>query len=219
MDGLPQVLGCIKDVEGIYRYSNTGFAERLGRRPEEIVGCSVQDLFPPEFASSYTAQDERVLTTGRPLQHHLELIVRTDGQIGWYVTSKTRVLDAAGAPLCIAVFSVDLRAQMHSAHAGLAKALDALRADVGRHWRVLDLADIADLSEKQFQRLTRRSLGLSPQQLVQRMRVEEAVRLMTATRLSLGTISAECGFYDQSSFTRQFTKLLGITPGAYRRVH
>jgi PAS domain S-box-containing protein len=219
MEGLPQVLGCIKDVDGIYRYANAGFAGRLGRRAEEIVGCSVQDLFPPEFASSYAAQDERVLSTGRPLQRHLELIVRTDGQIGWYVTSKTQIVDGSGVPLCIAVFSVDLRAQMHSAHSGLAKALDALRADVSRSWRVLDLAQIADLSGKQFQRLTRRSLGLSPQQLVQRMRVEEAVRLMMVTRLSLGAISAECGFYDQSSFTRQFTKLLGITPGAYRRFH
>lgn len=219
MEGLPAVLGCIKDVDGIYRYANTGFAERLGRRTDEIVGCSVEDLFPPEFASSYAAQDERVLATGRPLQHHLELIVRRDGRIGWYVTSKTRVSEAAGAPLCIAVFSVDLRAQMHSAHAGLAEALDALRTDVGRAWRVADLAQIAEISEKQFQRLTRRSFGLSPQQLVQRMRVEEAVRLMTVTRLPLGTISAECGFYDQSSFTRQFTKLLGITPGAYRRAH
>lgn len=219
MDGLPQVLGCIKDVGGVYRYVNAGFADRLGRRPEELIGVRVDDIFPEEFATSYAAQDDHVLRTGRPLQRQLELIVRADGHIGWYVTSKTRLLSAQGAALGIAVFSVDLRAQLHSAHAGLARAIDALRAEVGRPWRVADLAEVAGLSEKQFQRLTRRSLGLSPQQLIQRLRVEEAVRLMTTTRASLGWISAECGFYDQSSFTRQFTKLLGLTPGAYRRAN
>jgi PAS domain S-box-containing protein len=217
--GLPQVLGCIKDVDGVYRYVNAGFADRLGLRPDQIVGHSVQDHFPPEFAASYAAQDEQVLRTGRPLQHHLELIVRSDGRIGWYVTSKARILDATGVALGIVVVSVDLRAQLESSHAGLARAVDALRADVGRPWRVAELADLADLSEKQFQRLARRSLGLSPQQLIQRLRIEHAVRLMTTTPVSLGQISAECGFYDQSSFTRQFTRLLGLTPGAYRRTN
>lgn len=217
MEGIPQVLGCIKDVHGVYRYVNAGFADRLGRRPDELIGATVSEIFPPEFAHSYAAQDDQVLTSGRPLQRQLELIVRADDRIGWYVTSKTRLVSGEGEVLGIAVLSVDLRAQLHSAHAGLARTLDALREDVGAPWRVADLAERAGLSEKQFQRLTRRSLGLSPQQLVQRLRVEEAVRLMTTTNLSLGAISAECGFYDQSSFTRQFTKLLGLTPGAYRR--
>lgn len=217
MEGIPQVLGCIKDVQGVYRYVNAGFADRLGRRPDELIGATVSEIFPPEFAHSYAAQDDQVLTSGRPLQRQLELIVRADDRIGWYVTSKTRLVSGEGEVLGIAVLSVDLRAQLHSAHAGLARTLDALREDVGAPWRVADLAERAGLSEKQFQRLTRRSLGLSPQQLVQRLRVEEAVRLMTTTNLSLGAISAECGFYDQSSFTRQFTKLLGLTPGAYRR--
>jgi AraC-like DNA-binding protein len=34
----------------------------------------------------------------------------------------------------------------------------------------------------------------------------------------LGDIASECGFYDQSSFTKQFRAVLGVTPGAYRRL-
>ena len=33
---------------------------------------------------------------------------------------------------------------------------------------------------------------------------------------ALGEIAAACDFYDQSSFTRQFRFVLGLTPGAYR---
>ena len=35
--------------------------------------------------------------------------------------------------------------------------------------------------------------------------------------MKIGAIAAECGFYDQSHFTRQFRKLKGITPLGYRQ--
>jgi two-component system response regulator YesN len=52
--------------------------------------------------------------------------------------------------------------------------------------------------------------------LLQRLRLEHAVRLLSTTTLTAGEIASACGFYDQSSFTRQFRAVLGLTPGAYR---
>jgi AraC-like DNA-binding protein len=80
------------------------------------------------------------------------------------------------------------------------------------------MAEIAGVSSTSLERLARRTLGLPPQQLLQRLRIEHAVFLITHTSQSMGDVAAECGFYDQSSFTRQFRKVLGLTPGAYRRV-
>jgi transcriptional regulator GlxA family with amidase domain len=59
-------------------------------------------------------------------------------------------------------------------------------------------------------------MGLSPRRLLQRLRLEHAVHLITTTDATIGAISAACGFYDQSSFTRQFRFVLGLTPGVYR---
>ncbi|MDI1288897.1 MAG: PAS domain-containing protein, partial [bacterium] len=108
VDGVPQVLGCLKRRDGTYAWSNEGFALRVGRDVDGVVGRTVADLFPADFARSYAAQDERVLATGRPLQRHLELIVRTDRDIGWYVTSKSCVREMSGDPWGIAVLSFDL---------------------------------------------------------------------------------------------------------------
>lgn len=216
MAGLPRVLGCVKDQDGRYVYVNDGFADRVGRRSAELIGRTAHEIFPAEFAHSYATQDAQVLRTGRPLHNQLELIVRADGTLGWYVTAKARLTAFNGEVLGIAVTSVDAQARMTESTSGLARALDAVRSDVGHPWRVPELARIAAMSAKTFQRQARKSLGLSPQQLIQRLRIEHAVHLMQTTRLSLGEISAECGFYDQSSFTRQFTRLLGLTPGAYR---
>ena len=215
VDGMPQLMAALKDVHGRYAYVNPGFAQRLGRSADRIVGRDVHGLFAPDLASSYAAQDESVLRTGRPLTSHLELIVRADGSLGWYVTNKSAVRSGEEV-LGICVLSVDLRSQLHSADAGLAATLEAIRSDVARPWRVAELAQIAGLSPVQLERQARRTLGLSPRSLIQRLRLEAAVQLITTTDRTLGDISASCGFYDQSSFTRQFRSVLGRTPGSYR---
>ena len=217
VEGLPQVMAAAKGVDGRYLYVNRGFADRLGKRTSDIVGRKVEDFFAPELAASYAAQDAEVLRTGKPLQGHLELIVRADGRLGWYLTSKTRLVDDTGDVAGVAVMSVDLHSQMDSAHSGLAAALDAVRAEISHPWRVTEIAEVAGLSTTQLERLCRRTLGMSPRGLLQRLRLEHAVRLLSSTSMTAGEIASACGFYDQSSFTRQFRAVLGLTPGAYRR--
>ena len=216
VEGLPQVMAAAKDTSGRYVYVNRGFADRVGRRVRDIVGRTVDDFFAPELAESYAAQDAEVLRSGKPLQGHLELIVRADGRLGWYLTSKTRIVADDGAVVGVAVMSVDLQSQMDSAHSGLAAALDAVRADIAHPWRIGEIAEIAGLSTTQLERLSRRTLGMSPRGVLQRLRLEHAVRLLSSTSLTAGEVASACGFYDQSSFTRQFRAVLGLTPGAYR---
>ncbi len=218
VDGLPQVMASAKDLQGRYVYVNSGFAERVGRPAASIIGGRVTDFFTPELAESYAAQDDEVLATGEPLAGHLELIVRADRRLGWYLTSKTRLVDDSGEVCGIAVLSVDLHAQMDGAHAGLAQALSTVRRRIDESWRVSQIAEEAGLSTTQLERLCRRTLGLSPRALLQRLRVEHAARLLSTTDKSAGEIAAACGFYDQASFTRQFKSVLGMTPGSFRRM-
>ena len=217
VDGIPQVMASAKGIDGRYVFVNTGFCDRVGLGPDSILGKRVSDLFAPEMAASYAEQDADVIKTGKPLRGQLELIVRADGSLGWYVTNKSSLRvdeDVVG----VAVLSIDLQSQVNSAHAGLAQVIAAVRRDIHAGWRVAQMADVAGLSSTQLERLCRRTLGIPPQKLLQRLRLEHAVQLITATSLSMGNVSAECGFYDQASFTRQFRSVLGLTPGAYRRI-
>lgn len=216
VNGIPQVMASVKDDQCRYVFVNSGFCDRVGLPVEEIVGRTVDDLFAPEMASSYAAQDAEVLATGKPLRGQLELIVRADGSLGWYVTNKAAVRDGS-AIVGVAVLSIDLHSQVNSAHAGLASVIAAVRRDINRGWRVAEMARIAGLSSTQLERLCRRTLGIPPQKLLQRLRLEHAVHLISTTTMLMGDIAAECGFYDQASFTRQFRSVLGLTPGAYRK--
>jgi PAS domain S-box len=216
VEGIPQVMASAKGTDGRYVFVNAGFCDRVGLSADRIIGRTVEDFFATEMAESYAAQDAQVIATGKPLRGHLELIVRADGSLGWYVTNKSALKDGEDV-VGVAVLSIDLQSQVNSAHAGLAEVIAAVRRDIHAGWRVAQMADVAGLSSSQLERLCRRTLGIPPQKLLQRLRLEHAVQLITATTMSMGDISAECGFYDQASFTRQFRAVLGLTPGAYRR--
>jgi AraC-like DNA-binding protein len=70
------------------------------------------------------------------------------------------------------------------------------------------------VSRFQALRAFRRRYGLSPHQYQLALRIGRARRLLTAGA-PLAEVAAECGFADQSHFTRQFKRQLGVTPGAY----
>jgi len=215
---VPHVMFCVKDTAGRYVAVNQAFADRAGRAaPSDVVGRRASELFPAELAESYERQDARILETGQPLRNELEMILRPDGSIGWYVTSKT-LLGPAHAPTAIASVSVDLRAPADAgdAHSGLAAAVASARRHATEAMSVADLAAAASLTVSQLERAIKRAFGLSAKQLLLRLRLEEAILRLRTSEMSVSQIAAECGYYDQSAFTRQFRRVVGMSPGAYR---
>jgi AraC-like DNA-binding protein len=223
-EGLPRVMACAKGADRNYTYANQLFAERAGcRRVSQVIGRTAQDLFAPDLAAAYDAQDDAVLATGRPLQDQLELI-GTPGTIPrWHVTSKVRLLSDSAAVVGVLCVSVDVAG--HEVHgidgsgAGVSAVLSEVRQNLGAQHRVGDLAARSGLSLAQFERYVKRAYGLAPRQLMQRFRFEEAMHLLTHTDSAVAEVAVACGFYDQPSFTRQFRDATGFTPAAYRAGH
>ena len=218
LDDVPHVMFCAKDQSGAYLAVNQAFADRAGaREPDAVVGRFVEDLFDTELAESYSRQDAELWTTRRPLRNQLELISRPDGSLGWYVTTKVLIAEVDGKAFLASV-SVDLRAagDAPTAHSGVAAAVAYVRENCTDQVRVGDVAAAASMSVVQLERATRRIIGLSVRQLLVRFRVEHAVGLLATTQLSLSEIAGRCGYYDQSAFTRQFRRVVGVSPGAYR---
>ena len=72
------------------------------------------------------------------------------------------------------------------------------------------------MSPRTLSRWCREHLSESPAELVRRLRLEEARRLLEETSLPLKDISARTGLGDPSTLWRVFTQTLGVTPAAYR---
>jgi AraC family transcriptional regulator len=81
-----------------------------------------------------------------------------------------------------------------------------------------EIAAVAGLNPCHFARQFKAATGLPPHQYVITRRVERAKRLLRAgTDLSLAEVAARAGFYDQSQFSHHFKRLVGVTPGQYRK--
>ncbi len=216
----PHTMFCVKGIDGTYLAVNHAFAERAGvNGPGDVVGKRAIDLFPAELARRYEAQDREVLDTGRMLTNELEVITRPDGTYGWYVTSKSRWTDDRGRPAGMVSVSVDLRTPADAAapFARLAAAVEVARTRFAEPLPVQVLADAAGMTVGQIERAMRRTLGLGPKQLLMRFRLEEALRILAIGDAPISEIAHRCGYYDQSAFTRHFSRVVGQPPSAYRR--
>ncbi|WP_405060722.1 helix-turn-helix domain-containing protein [Kribbella sp. NBC_01505] len=79
------------------------------------------------------------------------------------------------------------------------------------------LARAANLSVSRFAHLFREQLGVSPQQFVERRRLDAAARLLTLTTRSIASVAAEVGFTDPLYFSTRFRLHTGTSPTTYRR--
>jgi AraC-like DNA-binding protein len=97
------------------------------------------------------------------------------------------------------------------------QAKEMLMSDLTGDIALDDIAAACGLSARQFGRAFRRSTGLPPHAWLNKARVDRAMVLLRQRRQSLSEIALECGFADQSHFTRVFVRRVGLSPGAWRR--
>jgi AraC family transcriptional regulator len=81
---------------------------------------------------------------------------------------------------------------------------------------LVELADVARLSQFHFSRAFKQSFGVPPLRYVTGQRIERAKTLLTSDA-SITEIGLAVGFGETSSFTTAFRKHTGITPSAFRR--
>ncbi len=216
---LSSVMFSVKDADGRYTQVNDAFVRRTRERTAAtVLGRTAAELFEPALAERYAEQDAVVLATGTPLRHELELIRRAGGTPGWYLTSKAALLGPDGAQGVVAV-SEDLRTADADdpSLTSLARVVELVAVRLDDPPRLAELATAAGCSTSALERRVRRVYGLSPTQLVLRARIDAARELLTGSTVPLADVAQRTGFYDQPSFTRQFTRLAGETPGQHRR--
>lgn len=223
-ESLVHVMFCMKDLDGRYVEVNAAFVRRTGKRSKrEVIGTRATDHFLPDLAERYEEQDREVFNTGEPLVDQLELIRRTNGELGWYLTTKLPVGDVSDRRRLVGLVSVsrdlDAPSEENIALERLQDVVLYVRKHLGETIRVATLAEIADCSESQLERRMRKVFGLAATQYILRVRVDAATKLLIETDESIASIAATCGFYDQPNFTRRFARLTNATPAQFRSEH
>ena len=210
----------VKDVSGRYVAVNNSLLNRHGLKEKvQALGKCPSEICEGDFGRVPTEQDAKVLKTGQPLVEHLEMQWHRPNEPVWCLTAKFPIHGAEGQVQGIIGFSRDVRLQVepHDIPVGFASALDYFELNLNELGSPAALAKRSDLSLQRPMRLTKRLFNLTPGQLITKIRIAAASRMLLETSDSISDISEASGFYDQSAFTRAFRAATGVTPGEYRR--
>ncbi len=99
----------------------------------------------------------------------------------------------------------------------VARARAILDARFGEDLSLADLAAETGLSAWHLARAFTTAVGLPPHAYLVQQRVRRA-RERLAGPQGLAELAADLGFADQSHFTRAFKRIVGVSPGAFRKI-
>ncbi len=128
-----------RDVHGRFTFANEYFCRLHGMPLDEIIGKTDFDLHPPEMASKYWADDQRVMKTGQPYEA-VEVHQRNNSSIGYAQVIKTPTYDAAGRLIGIQGIFWDIT-EVKQAQEALQKAHNELEERVEERTQELAAAN------------------------------------------------------------------------------
>ena len=216
---LPEVYHYVKDKAGRYMRANRVVCRVVGVESDrEMIGKTDFDFFPPAVAAQYVDEDRRVIESRAPLSDQIWLVPDSAGVPQIFLCNKVPLFNSARKVIGIAGVKRPYRQSidLNSNHGRLMKVVEHVTARYAEPISVADLAEKATLSESQLHREFSRRFGITPNQYIREVRIGVARHLLETEDLSMAQVASNCGFYDQSHFSRQFKTSTGLTPLQYR---
>ncbi|WP_165452377.1 helix-turn-helix domain-containing protein [Paenibacillus thalictri] len=96
-------------------------------------------------------------------------------------------------------------------------AIDYIGRHAAENLTIRLLAERCGMSERHFFRLFKSRTGHSFLEYVQHTRIRMSCELLLGTRHKVGTVAEMAGYRDPQSFHQVFKKIVGMTPGDYRK--
>lgn len=98
----------------------------------------------------------------------------------------------------------------------LQKAERFILGNLDRQISLEELASSAAVSARTLARRVRSGLGMTPNELVQRLRVSHAMHLLETTNIPVSDVAARVGYADPAAFRRVFRRIAGESPRGRR---
>lgn len=122
----------LKDRDGRFLTVNTRFANSCRWDfPDEMVGLTDHDVWPSELANAYTADDQRVMQTVKPLIVEEQIFMQ--GTPRWFHTFKMPLVDHQGEVTGTTGFALDITDRKEADKALQRAKDDALAAAVAKN--------------------------------------------------------------------------------------
>jgi AraC family transcriptional regulator len=97
------------------------------------------------------------------------------------------------------------------------RAKEFLSANLYGDVPLASVAAECNLSVSHFAHAFRRTFGRPPHRWLMERRIDAVKTLLLTSRLTLAEVASQCGFADQSALNRSFKRVLGESPGQWRK--
>jgi AraC family transcriptional regulator len=180
---------------------------------KQAAEASEIDIDRLDLVNSFGQQDSQL--------HHIAMLLlaelQTNALMGQlYVESLTQVL-VIHLLRHYSTFTQPITFENRSlSNTRFQQAIEYIHAHLDRELSLAEVAGVVNISPTYFANLFKRAMGISPHQYVVQQRVEQAKLLLLKTDLAIADIALQVGFSNQSHLTRQFKRLIGVTPKQVR---
>ncbi len=100
----------------------------------------------------------------------------------------------------------------------IALVISQLQARISSPLNLIEIARDVNLSSSRLRHLFKNETGQTPAQYLKQLRMQRSEILLRTTFLSIKEIVNKVGFMNSSSFVREFRRIYGLSPTAYRRL-
>jgi PAS domain S-box-containing protein len=208
----------VKDLEHRYLYVNRGWLRSTGFADiGEVLGKTAMDLFPAWRAERYMTEEREVIEHGRHFDYEEVASAPDGGSERWRSLKSPWRREGR----IVGVTGLGMRIEADAMQDHRADVMPELVEWMSRHacevHSIAELAGRSRMSLRSFERYFHETTGESPARYRLRCRIERAKALLCESGSSILAIAMECGFADQSHFTRVFHKETGVSPGEWRK--
>jgi len=98
----------------------------------------------------------------------------------------------------------------------LRRSIDYIHANLHRDLTLTEIASVANMSKYHFAKSFRQMAGVAPHQYLVKLRIEKARKMLAHDTVSVEEIASRVGYTDKGNFSRQFLKIVGVSPSRYR---
>lgn len=216
---LGDVLYWVKDKTHRITALNRAFAERVKLAPEVIIGKTDEELYYPELAAVFMADDQYVLETGQTIRRKIELLTTRHGGIEWRSTTKLPLRNAQGEVVGTTGVSRPLPESVEALpgpYRAIGKIVEFARSHLSEHVSVGDIARESGMSVATLERRFKEHFQLNPSSFLSQLRVSRACELLRDSPLNITEIAVECGYESPAAFSRAFRREMRQSPSIFR---
>jgi len=97
------------------------------------------------------------------------------------------------------------------------RLLQRIQDNPAKWWTVAEMAEYCNISENYLRTLFRKHTGLAPKEYIDNLKMNRAVEMLNNPKMKIYEIAERLGYVDNYHFIRRFTKVVGQSPGKYRK--